>query len=108
MRVIFKYCSTSELQFLFQNRKTCKLNYTDTPEIIKIKENFMSFFYKSDMGTIAENHTIDSTMSVLKCWWKNVETDCKLHFLNHYIDTRVCFTFNQDRKTLTAVSGMCK
>lgn len=67
-----------------------------------------SSYFKGDLETMLRMITTVSTMSAMKCWWNNQETNCNKHFMNHALQTVACFEFNQDKKFLDAASGLCE
>lgn len=43
---------------------------------------------------------IDSNLSVKKCWWNKAEISCNQSFYNLFLDSHLCFSFNQNVITL--------
>lgn len=40
--------------------------------------------------------SIDIKLSTVKCWWNNEVTECHNEFLMSFIDSSLCFIFNQN------------
>lgn len=52
--------------------------------------------FSMNFSEVYKTISVDSNLSVEKCWWNEIEYDCHTIFVNHPVDNKMCFTFNQD------------
>lgn len=62
----------------------------------------MSLNYNNDLGKLLTVVAPSSTDNVDKCWWNNVEIDCKGLFYDHIDFVGICYTFNINERVVEA------